>query len=267
VTAATVVVPTRDRPARLPGCLAALAAQVNRDELEILVVDDGSRDEGRVAEVVAAHPGVQLLRRPGVGIGSARNAGARAANAPFVLFTDDDCRPDPRWALLLVGALAEGGVAAGGTTRAADPGNPYARVSEAVCAFARDRLGFLVGNNFGCARDLLLEVPFDDSSLAPAGEDREWSARIVAAGAGLRHEPDALVLHDRQLDLRGFWAQHVRYGRGAAWFARHVKTDRDWTFYPALVAAGFRRGPRDGLLVCLAQLATVVGYLDDGRRR
>jgi cellulose synthase/poly-beta-1,6-N-acetylglucosamine synthase-like glycosyltransferase len=261
VSRATIVVPTRDRPDTLARCLAALDGLVNRDEIEVLVVDDGSADEARVAAVVGAHPDVRLLRAPGRGLGAARNAGAQAAATPLLLFTDDDCRPDPRWALLLIEALAEADVAAGGATEPGDGSNAYAHASEEICAFARDRHGFLVGNNFACRREPLLAVPFDETSPVPAAEDREWSMRLVAAGTRLRHEPRALVLHDRPLDLRRFWAQHVRYGRGAAWLARTAPASRSWRFYPALIAAGFRRGVGHGALVCVAQIATIAGFV------
>jgi GT2 family glycosyltransferase len=262
-----VVVPTRDRPDALVHCLDALDALSNRHEVEVVVVDDGSRDEARVAGVVAAHPDVRVVRTTGLGIGGARNAGAAAATARVVLFTDDDCRADPEWAALLADAIEQEGVgAAGGETRPGDPKNTYAPVSEAVCAFARDELGFLVGNNFGCRREILLDVPFVEGTPVPAAEDREWSQRVAAAGHELRHEPRAIVFHDRPLDLRRFWAQHVHYGRGAAWLAHYAPVPRPWRFYVALVADGFRRGPRHGALTCLAQVATVVGYVAERRK-
>jgi GT2 family glycosyltransferase len=264
----TIVVPSRDRPQALARCLAALGALDLDDPPEIVVVDDGSRDEAAVAAVVAAVAGARVVRTRGVGLGAARNVGVRAATGAIVLFTDDDCRPDPGWARLLAEALAEDGVAAaGGVTAPGDPGNAYARVSETVCGFARDRIGFLIGNNIACRRDVALALPFDEGSPVPAGEDREWSARLRAAGRRIAFVPDAVVRHEPALDLRGFWAQHVRYGRGAAWLRRKRGPGRQpLGFYVALVRRGFRSGLRDGLLLCLAELATAVGYLRERRR-
>ena len=62
----SVVVPTRDRPDRLAICLAALERQTV-PELEIVVVDDASRDAAAVAAVVAAAPRARLVRGTGRG--------------------------------------------------------------------------------------------------------------------------------------------------------------------------------------------------------
>jgi glycosyltransferase involved in cell wall biosynthesis len=86
----TVVVPTRDRTRLLGRTLATIEAQ--RDvEVEVVVVDDGSRpaDAGAVADL--AGDGVRVLRndRSG-GVGAARNQGAAVASATWLAFCDDD---------------------------------------------------------------------------------------------------------------------------------------------------------------------------------
>ena len=108
----SVVVPTRDRPESLRRCLGALRAQ-DLAELEVIVVDDGSRDRGAVeAALAGAAPGVRLLRTPGRGPAAARNRGVRAATGEVVCFTDDDCEPEPGWARLLAGRSRVTGSAA-----------------------------------------------------------------------------------------------------------------------------------------------------------
>ncbi|HEX2128485.1 MAG TPA: glycosyltransferase family 2 protein, partial [Solirubrobacterales bacterium] len=84
----SVVIPTRDRPTALRGCLVALAAQ-DAGGLDVVVVDDGSRDRHALDAVVAdALPDARVVRTPGRGPAAARNLGARAAEAEVVLFTD-----------------------------------------------------------------------------------------------------------------------------------------------------------------------------------
>jgi glycosyltransferase involved in cell wall biosynthesis len=56
--------------------------------VEVIVVDDGSRDD--TAEVASRYPGVRVLRKPNGGVSSARNHGARAAQARWVAFVDSD---------------------------------------------------------------------------------------------------------------------------------------------------------------------------------
>ena len=98
----SVVVATRDRAMLLEELLASLRRQtLPADRFEVLVVDDGSGDG--TAALLATEERQGTLRtvatghREAVGPAAARNAGWRAARAPVVAFTDDDCVVSPRW--------------------------------------------------------------------------------------------------------------------------------------------------------------------------
>jgi GT2 family glycosyltransferase len=93
----SVVLPTHDRPARLPGAIRSVLAQTYR-RLELIVVDDASSEP--VDEVVAAAAGgderVRLLRLPrNLGASGARNAGIAEARGSVLAFLDDDDRWEP----------------------------------------------------------------------------------------------------------------------------------------------------------------------------
>lgn len=266
----SIVVPTRDRPSALRRCLAALAAQRDLGAFEIIVVDDGSRDVDQVARIATSLPLTRLVRARGAGPAAARNAGVAAATGDHICFTDDDCEPEPEWAAKLVRLLQAGTDVVGGATVNGCQGDPFVEASELIVRelqeSTRRRLAgrvFIPSNNLACRRSVLMAHPFDERYSAPGGEDRAWCARVAAAGLTLALERSALVTHRPALDLRGFWRQHLRYGRGAHHFARSTP-DRDWleplTFYVGLVRAGSRTGFRCLLLVLLAQVATVVGY-------
>lgn len=90
------MIPAYNEEKRLPATLDAILAYLSGSAfspLEILVVDDGSRD--RTAEVVeryrSSHPVVQLLRNPGNrGKGYAVRQGMLKAVNEWVLFSDAD---------------------------------------------------------------------------------------------------------------------------------------------------------------------------------
>jgi GT2 family glycosyltransferase len=120
---------------------------------------------------------------------------------------------------------------------------------------------FAPSSNIGCRRETLAAVPFDERYASSAGEDREWCARLQASGRQLEWDPEAVVWHRQELDLAGFWRQHLRYGHAARRFhADHAAARPDRAFHARLVRDGFRRGAAVGGLVVLAQVATLAGY-------
>lgn len=86
MSAVSVVIPARDAARTLGETLASIAAQ-SRPALELLVVDDGSRD---ATAAVAAAAGARVLRPAGSGVSAATNSGVAASRAPLIAFCDAD---------------------------------------------------------------------------------------------------------------------------------------------------------------------------------
>ena len=219
-----VVIPTRNRAALLEQCLRALAKQsLNPEEMEIIVVDDGSTDgTAERAQALAEQMcfKVRVLKGQGRGPAAARNIGWRAAKAPIVLFTDDDCEPSAGWAQGLVDFLEAnpGYGGAGGTTR---------RLHESAAARYTDDLGcmdhpgdpadvmYLVSANAAYRRGVLeLAGGFNESFPCAGGEDPDLSFRLKARGIRLAKVPAAALRHNHPDSVLGVYRMHHRYGRG-----------------------------------------------------
>jgi GT2 family glycosyltransferase len=99
-----MVVVSHDRVAELRRCLESLDKSEGRESLQIIVVDNGSRDGS--ARLDADFPRVQFIRLPkNFGLTKAMNIGWRAADSPYVFFLHEDTEVEPQAAIRLAEAL------------------------------------------------------------------------------------------------------------------------------------------------------------------
>jgi GT2 family glycosyltransferase len=191
-----------------------------------------------------------------------------------ICLTDDDCAPAPGWAAALGAAAARGGVATGRTVT--PPGAPApARATQAIIDHLGEWAarpgspspGFAATCNLGVRSDLLRSHPFDDRFPAAAGEDREWSARLAAAGVERRPAPEAVVTHHIGGGIGAFARRQFRYGRGSARFRTKAGGRGPLAFYTGLLREGFDRGAGAGILVAAAQVIGAAGAGFEALRR
>jgi hypothetical protein len=101
---ASMVVVSHERVAELRRCLESLEKSEGRESLQIIVVDNGSRDGS--ARLDADFPRVQFIRLPkNFGLTKAMNIGWRAADSPYVFFLHEDTEVEPQAAIRLAEAL------------------------------------------------------------------------------------------------------------------------------------------------------------------
>ncbi|MFL6206853.1 MAG: glycosyltransferase family 2 protein [Acidimicrobiales bacterium] len=195
---ATVVVATHNRSSLLPRLVAALEGQ-DTDSFEVVVVDDASTDDTWDAlQGLAASSKIDLRAErlaANSGPATARNVGWRAARSAMVLFTDDDCIPQPGWVRALTGALAEVDLAQGRTEPDPAQRTHHGPFSRTLRVTAEE--GYYQTCNIGYRRTVLDALGgFDERYRHPAGEDTDLGWRARESGAATRFVDDGVVYHD-----------------------------------------------------------------------
>ncbi|MFI6918417.1 glycosyltransferase [Nonomuraea spiralis] len=86
-----MIVPFHNVEKYIGPCLDSISEQTLSD-LEVICVDDGSRDDGytEVEARQAADPRIRLIRQPNQGVGRARNVGLVQATGRYLAFVDGD---------------------------------------------------------------------------------------------------------------------------------------------------------------------------------
>jgi len=93
----SVIIPCFNHGEFLPEAVASVIS-MNRDDVELLVVDDGSTDECTRSEMgVLVTRGINVIRQENKGLSAARNAGIAASRAEYILPLDADNRLRPAY--------------------------------------------------------------------------------------------------------------------------------------------------------------------------
>jgi glycosyltransferase involved in cell wall biosynthesis len=195
--AISIVTATRQRSGRLAEYVASIEAQRIAVPFELVLVDDASTDatwdEILHLALSSSVPITPIRRTERGGPGGARNTGWRAARAPLIAFTDDDCTPTPEWLATIHRALQEADLVQGRTLPRADQvaaGGPFGRTLRV------EEEGLYPTCNMGYRRSVLEAVGGFDEHYTLTCEDTDLAWRSRENGATTRWEPDALVHHD-----------------------------------------------------------------------
>lgn len=105
----SIVVPVYKSEETLPLCVRTLQEQRTAEELEIILVDDGSPDScpALCDRLAGEDPRIRVIHKENGGVSSARNAGIEAARGEFLLFVDSDDYVEPEMAEALRKGIGE----------------------------------------------------------------------------------------------------------------------------------------------------------------
>ena len=215
----SVVVCTYNGGQTLEQCLRSLE-QLDYPDYEVIVVDDGSRDD--TGTILERFPKVRTFRQANHGLSYARNVGLHAATGSVVAYTDSDCFADPHWLTHLVDRLQRCTAAAVGGPNltpedgwlaacvAASPGQPTHVLS------SDQEAEHIPGCNMAFRREALLAIGGFDYQYRKAGDDVDVCWRLQQAGRWITFAPGAFVWHHRRQTPRAYLRQQAGYGEAEA---------------------------------------------------
>ncbi len=251
--AVSVVVPARDEERTLGACLASILAQDAPGRLEVIVVENGSRDGTRaVADAFARDDRrVRVIGSEARNQAEAMNDGIMAARGDVVARVDAHSRIAPDYLRRVVSALQRHRGAAG-------VGGPFLPAGETAierAVGAARSSPFGVGGGYGtdrdagdhpvrsvqCGaywRDALLDVGLFDPAML-FGEDEELNWRLTCRGTPVVLCPDLRQPYRPRGRFRALLRQYWNYGHGRARVLRkHPDFLRPRHLAPSLLVVG-----------------------------
>ncbi len=239
----SVVVATYNRVGSLRLLIEALKSQsITPTDFEVIIVDDGSNDgtaEFLAEAALTTKFSLQCAHQINSGPAAARNLAMKSAKGEIIVFTDDDCIPDPDWLERIDGFFQKHPDTDG-------CGGKIRRQNDSSVSRYIDRCGamrhpirkdgtvaYLVTANAAYRRNVVDEVGgFSEDISWPGGEDPDLSFKVVEGGGQLAYCRDAVIRHEHRDSLLGVYKMFFNHGRGGAvnahWNAGDKRTPRNY---------------------------------------
>jgi len=212
-------------------------------------------------------------------LGPPRALGVRACSAPYVVFAEDHCFPQPQWAESILGRLREGWTGVGPAILNHNPGTWTSRADWLLNygGFGPDRqsgsCAYIAPHNSAYATAALQRLDGELGELLQM--DRNLQSRLLSEGGRLFFEPSARTAHTNLSRPRCHWSTQFH---GARVYGALRARYEHWTaircgaytlVFPAIAALRLVRacthlkGPREVPLFPLLILASTIAAIGE----
>jgi glycosyltransferase involved in cell wall biosynthesis len=260
----SVLIPTYHRNDLLAQCLDRLAPSVQTlaaDQYEVIVSDDGKNSTAE-ALIKENYPWVCWVKGPQRGPAANRNFAATQAKHPWLVFTDDDCLPEPGWLKAYADAIQPGICVYEGCTTCHTPFSPLVEETPENLTG-----GCLWSCNFMIARSVFQEVHgFDEAFPFPFQEDTDFRERVKSAGHRFPFLTEATVDHPPRSRRFGVRMGQVRECDVLLWYKGGQTTSATVPVIKSVVSshlARFKqmRGPSKNAWIAFHSMFGELGYV------
>lgn len=267
----TVVVPAKDGETVLGDCLASILAQrYPTDRLEVIVVDDGSRDR---TAAIAAEAGCPVIStETNRGQSWARNRAAEEAKGDILAFIDADCVAQPDWLAQLVPIFSwERAGAVGGRVESCYHDTAIDRYESAFSSLQLGKNAIVEGAGPGtfyvptCNMLVRRAVYQELGGLREemrVGEDVDFCWRLREKGSLLVYLPWGVVKHRHRANAKAMVRRRAQYGSSEALLHRlHPDKSKSMPFplLPAVGATSVLSAVATGRLLPLVSAGAALG--------
>jgi len=225
----SVVIPAQNEELCIAHCLASVLGQdFPRDQMEVVVVDNGSTDA--TVSIARQFP-VRVVDEARSGVARARNTGVRAALGEIVAFLDADCVANPDWLRELlsgsddekIGCFVGDILPMPGGGLISDFVHDRHLISQEVLISSSPPSA--AGANLAYRKSVFKEIGYFDETFVE-GEDGDLFWRLVKSDRfHFRFQRHAVVFHPHPSSLSALLRRTRLEGRGVARFRLKHRND------------------------------------------
>jgi len=215
----SIVIPSYNSQAWLPLCLDSLSGQVQRADVEVIVVDSSEEDISPfLKERYPFVRSIHLAERAYPG--TARTAGIAEAYGEVIAFIDTDCEANDTWISNIIESQKNGEDVVGGPVANGTPGSFVGtseyllEFSELVPAMPQGYVRFIPTCNISFKKKIFNKIGKIEGTIK--GSDALFCRKINLLGAKICFHHGICVRHHNRTSLRKVLKNQYEIGFGGA---------------------------------------------------